>query len=195
MFIYCLEMLIRGVKVTRYIFYIFSWTEGHCGPRKVILSPTITLEERMQGYEGVHASCRYLHSHLWADQYNQSFTRLPFKPVQFDLKKKKKMLVFTQTSTEFLSHSFHIFLGNHLWISTHSCRPTSITSDVTAQADTSTASNGVMCCWDVGGGRKREECRACGEKAVTEMFVPPRLIFYPPWRVEINTTLSWSCSW
>lgn len=91
MLINCLEMLILGIKVKCYFFYYILVKWSSCRPKdKVILSFTVMLEERMQGYEGLHVSCRSLHLHLWADQYQQSFTWLPFKPVQFDLKKKRK---------------------------------------------------------------------------------------------------------
>lgn len=48
--------------------------------------------------------------------------------------------------------------------------------------------SGAMCGGGVGWWRRRwvgvTECRGCEDKG-----------FYPPWRVEINTMLSWSCSW
>lgn len=75
-------------------------------------------------------------------------------------KKKKKKLVFTPTSEEFLSHRFHIFLSNHLWIPTLFLHQHQ--SPQLSQCRLMDPQHPMGWCfvemW------KSEECRGCGEK-------------------------------
>lgn len=168
-------MLILGIKVKCYFFYYILVKWSSCRPKdKVILSFTVMLEERMQGYEGLHVSCRSLHLHLWADQYQQSFTWLPFKPVQFDLKKKKKKSWYLRKRPQICCLTVSTFVLVTLCeFYTHSRRPTTIPSDVTVQAEASAVSNGVTCCWDVGGKewRVQRKWRKDCYRDVKDMFV------------------------
>lgn len=86
-------------------------------------------------------------------------------------------------------HIIHIFLGDHLWIPPHSCRTTSIVSAVTLWADDQWGDVLLGCMWS-GGGWGGLNCY----RHVKDIFGVHVHLFYPPWRVEINTTLSWSCS-
>lgn len=129
----------------------------------------------------VYTSAVGIHTRTNSGPGNQSFRWLPFSPVQFKIKIKMStegschsLTFFSVTISEFpLIRATNIHHGQ-----TPRCRPTHPQRPMGWR---------VVEMWGVG-------CRGTGKKAVpgmSGMFV----FLYPPWRVEINTTLSWSCSW